>query len=48
MAKNRYTLLEKSATLNPFCPVFRTLGKMVPKRVPYIHVQEPKKVLKWF
>ena len=23
---SKYTLLEKSATWNPFCPVFRTLG----------------------
>ena len=38
------TLLEKSATWNPFCPVFRTLGKKGSQKGS-LHVQEPKKVL---
>ena len=38
-----YTLLEKSATWNPFCPVFRTLGKKGSQKGS-LHVQEPKKV----
>ena len=38
-----YTLLEKSATWNPFCPVFRTLGEKGSQKGS-LHVQEPKKV----
>ena len=34
---------KKSATWNPFCPVFRTLGKMGSQKG-YLHVQEPKRV----
>ena len=37
------TLLEKSATWNPFCPVFRTLGGKGSQKGS-LHVQEPKKV----
>ena len=38
------TLLEKKdATWNPFCPVFRTLGKKGSQKGS-LHVQEPKKV----
>ena len=37
------TLLEKSATWNPFCPVFRTLGENGSQKGS-LHVQEPKKV----
>ena len=37
------TLLEKSATWNPFCPVFRTLGKKGSQNGS-LHVQEPKNV----
>ena len=37
------TLLEKSATWNPFCPVLRTLGKKGSQKGS-LHVQEPKKV----
>ena len=38
------TLLEKkSATGNPFCPVFRTLGEKGSQKGS-LHVQEPKKV----
>ena len=37
------TLLEKSATWNPFCPVFRTLGEKGSQKGS-LHVQEPKKV----
>ena len=37
------TLLEKSATWNPFCPVFRTLGEKVSQK-DSLHVEEPKKV----
>ena len=37
-------LLEKKrATWNPFCPVFKTLGKKGPQKGS-LHVQEPKKV----
>ena len=36
-----YTLLEKSATWNPFCPV--TLGEKGSQKGS-LHVQEPKKV----
>ena len=39
------TLLEKSATWNPSCPVFRTLGGKGSQKGS-LHVQEPKKVLK--
>ena len=35
-------LLEKSATWNPFCPVFRTLGEKGSQKGS-LHVQEPKK-----
>ena len=38
-----YTLRKKSATWNPFCPVFRTLGKRGSQEGS-LHVQEPKKV----
>ena len=47
------TLLEKSATWNPFCPVFRTLGEKGSQKGS-LHVQEPKEVpgsvynQKWF
>ena len=37
------TLSEKNATWNPFCPVFRTLGKKGSQKGS-LHVQEPKKV----
>ena len=37
------TLLEKSATWNPFCPVFRTLGGKCSQKGS-LHVQQPKKV----
>ena len=38
------TLLEKKdATWNPFCPVFRTLGKKGSQKGSW-HVEEPKKV----
>ena len=38
-----YTLRKKSATWNPFCPVFRTLGENgFPKW--FLHIQEPKMV----
>ena len=38
------TLLgKKGATWNPFCPVFRTLGKKGSQKGS-LHVQEPKKV----
>ena len=39
-----YTLRKKSATWNPFCPVFRTLGEKGSQKGS-LHVQEPKKVL---
>ena len=35
--------IEKSATWNPFCPVFRTLGEKGSQKGS-LHVQEPKKV----
>ena len=38
-----YTLRKKSATWNPFCPVFRTLGENGSQKGS-LHVQEPKKV----
>ena len=38
-----YTLRKKSATWNPFCPVFRTLGEKGCQKGS-LYVQEPKKV----
>ena len=38
-----YTLRRKKAFWNPFCPVFRTLGKKGSQKGS-LHVQEPKKV----
>ena len=38
-----YTLLEKSATWNHFCPVFRIFGEKGSQKGS-LHVQEPKKV----
>ena len=37
---NLYTLLEKSATWNPFCPVFRNLVEKGSQKGS-LHVQEP-------
>ena len=37
------TLRKKSATWNPFCPVFRTLGEKGSQKGS-LHVQEPKQV----
>ena len=37
-----FTLLEKSATWNSFCPVFRTLGEKGSQKGS-LYVQEPKK-----
>ena len=37
------TVLEKFATWNPFCPVFRTLGEKASQKGS-LHVQEPRKV----
>ena len=41
--KPKCTLRKKSATWNPFCPVFRTLGEKGSQKGS-LHVQEPKKV----
>ena len=41
---SKRTLLEKKCNLEPFCPVFRTLGEKGSQKGS-LHVQEPKKVL---